>query len=107
MRRLIFAFAAATLLAGSSTALSAPTCQDRNGGTIRCATEGAMPVGWTLPPDQRPDPDSLPADPSLKRLLELGCALGIFFGLMALLPEFDGWGASDWAGEPNKTKWRR
>jgi hypothetical protein len=107
MRRLIFALAAAAALAGAPASMAAPTCQDRNGGTIRCGTEGAMPVGWTLPPEERPDPDTLPADPSLNTLLELFCAMGVFFGLMALLPDFDGWGAGDWERSKSKDSRRR
>jgi hypothetical protein len=37
------------LLLAASAAQAAPTCQDRHGGTVRCGTSGAMPVGWTLP----------------------------------------------------------
>ena len=32
---------------------AAPTGQDRDGLTIRCGTQGAMPVGWSLPFEER------------------------------------------------------
>ena len=92
MRALILAAAvSATLL--SAPALAAPTCQDKDGDTIKCGTPGAMPVGWTLSPQQRLERQrSRPTGPSMNELLELICVIGVFFGLMALLPEFDGWG---------------
>jgi hypothetical protein len=35
----------------------------------------------------------------MNELLELLCVIGVFFGLMALLPEFDGWGDGDGDGK--------
>ena len=88
MRRSILALAAASLLLTEPVALAAPTCQNCNGVTVRCATPGAMPVGWTLPPEERVP---LPASQNLMELLELVCVLGVFFSLMALLPDFERW----------------
>ena len=88
MRRLMFAAVATALLVSSPAAFAAPTCQDQYGATIRCGTPGAMPVGWTLPADQRVAPD---VDPNLDQLLKVACVLGVFFALMALLPDFEGW----------------
>ena len=53
MRNLLLAAITAAILTTAPAAIAAPTCQDRNGDTIRCGTEGAMPVGWTLPAPER------------------------------------------------------
>ena len=84
-------FAAVTLLTGAAAA--APTCQDRNGLTIRCGTQGAMPVGWTLPFEER---RFQPAGPSASELFGLIATIGLLFALIALLPEFDGRRDADW-----------
>jgi len=73
---------------------------------VRCGTKDAMPVGWTLPADQRPT-DSIASEPALATVLKVLCAMGVFFGLMALLPDFDGWGEGDWEGEADKRRRRR
>src|SRR5665213_121774 len=86
---LLTLIAIATLLAPPS-AMAAPTCQDRNGDTIRCETAGAMPVGWTLPAEQRSRVlAARPAGPP-PNLFGLGLFLMGFFALLALLPDFDG-----------------
>ncbi len=90
MRSILLALIAAATLFAAPAAIAAPTCQDRNGDTIRCGTEGAMPVGWTLPPEQRSRvlaarPPEPPAD-----LFGLGLFLIGFFALLALMPDFDG-----------------
>jgi hypothetical protein len=97
MRPWIPAFAVAASLLTASAAFAAPTCQDRNGETIRCGTPGAMPVGWTLSPQQRLERQgSKPEYPSTSDLLELIGVMGVFFTLLALMPEFDGQLTSDW-----------
>jgi hypothetical protein len=96
MRPWIPVFAAAMLLTASA-ALAAPTCQDINGETIRCGTPGAMPVGWTLTPQQRLERQiSKPKYPSTNELLELIGVIGVYFTLLALMPEFDGQRTRDW-----------
>ncbi|HEY3947844.1 hypothetical protein [Phenylobacterium sp.] len=90
MRPTLLALIAVATLSAAPAAMAAPTCQDRNGDTIRCGTAGAMPVGWTLPAAQRSRvlaarPPEPPAD-----LLGLGLFLVGFFALLALLPDFDG-----------------
>ena len=93
MRPIILAFTAAALLLTAPTALAAPTCQDRDGGTIKCGVPGAMPVGWTLPPDQRLDRQAeKPAQPITDVTWSLIFVLVGFFGLIAVMPKFDG----DW-----------
>jgi hypothetical protein len=90
MRSILLALIATATLFAASAAMAAPTCQDRNGDTIRCGTEGAMPVGWTLPADQRSRVlAARPAEPP-PNLLGLGLFLVGFFALLALLPDFDG-----------------
>jgi hypothetical protein len=82
-------FAAALLAA--PVAVAAPTCQDRNSDTIRCETAGAMPVGWTLPAAERRERRrSEVQGPGLGAFVGLGAFLVGFFGLIALLPDFDG-----------------
>lgn len=105
---LIAGFIAAVVLPPEQAAVAAPTCEDRNGLTIRCGTSGAMPVGWTLPAEERFDKQRfrLP-QPSINEFLELICALGIFFGLMALLPEFEGRRSGDWDRQEGDDQERR
>src|SRR5262245_6991921 len=88
MRSLMFAAVATVVFFSAPASFAAPTCQDQFGATIRCGTPGAMPVGWTLPADQRV---AQAAEPNLDQLLKLICVLGVFFALMALLPDFEGW----------------
>ena len=91
MRPMILAVFAAALLMLAPAARAAPTCQDESGQTIRCGTVGAMPVGWTLPPGQRPAiPASGPAEPSPAELAALACIIGGLTVLIALMPPFDG-----------------
>ena len=97
MRLLILAFIVATAVLTSRTAFAAPTCQDQNGDTIRCGTPGAMPVGWTPSPEQLLNRQSSESNgPSMNELLDLICVIGVFFALIALMPEFDGSRSGDW-----------
>ena len=97
MRPSILPFAVGATLLAAPAALAAPTCQDRDGETIRCGTQGAMPVGWTLSPQQRSERQTAkPKYPSTTELLELIGVMGVFFALLALMPEFDGQHTSDW-----------
>jgi hypothetical protein len=96
-RPLIAVFAAAGLMAGASGALAAPTCQLLSGETARCGTAGAMPVGWTPSPGQILDRQAAATPgPSAEQMLDLALFLGGLFALIALMPEFDGWGPGDW-----------
>jgi hypothetical protein len=108
MRPLILAFIAAAMFFAAADALAAPTCQDINGDTIRCGTPGAMPVGWTLSREERLHRQvSGPSGPSINELLDLICVLGMFFALIALMPEFDGWRTGDWDEQEDDDKERR
>jgi len=104
MRRLILAFAATATLLSAPGALAAPTCQDMNGYTVKCGTQGAMPVGWTPSRQQLLDRQaSRPKYPTTNELLKLIGVMGVFFTLLALMPEFDGSRAGDWGeqeGDP-------
>jgi hypothetical protein len=80
------------LLLAAPAAQAAPTCQDRDGDTIRCGTRGAMPVGWTPSPQQLWDRQlSRTPGPSRSKILSAFCVLGLILALIALLPEADGW----------------
>ena len=91
-RVLIPVLVAVMTLATAPAAFAAPTCQTRDGETIRCATPGAMPVGWTLPPEERREKERLhpPKYPTTEELLQIFCVIGAFFALLALMPDFDG-----------------
>ena len=107
MRRLILAFTVAATLITAPAALAAPTCQNQNGETMKCGIQGAMPVGWALSPQQLLDRQaSRPTYPSVNQLLELVSVIGVFFALMALMPEFDGRRAGDW-GEQEEDREER
>ena len=89
MRRLLLASITAASLFSAHAAFAAPTCQDVHGGTIRCGTPGAMPVGWTASfENSQPDWVS-PVEP--RQFLKVICVLGIYFCLLAMLPDFEGW----------------
>ena len=81
----------ATSLLCAPTALAGPTCQDANGDTIRCGTDGALPVGQAPPPGLRaPDRGASHLTPAA--IFGLVCVIGGVFGLIALMPRFGG----DW-----------
>jgi hypothetical protein len=108
MRPLIVPLVVSVSLLTAPAALAAPTCQDVNGGTIRCGTPGAMPVGWTLSPQQLLERQSSgPEYPTTAELLELFCVMGLFFAVMALMPEFDGRRAGDWDRQEDDPEERR
>ena len=91
MRGRVPVFVLVAALLGPAAALAGPTCQDRSGDTVRCGTQGAMPVGWVLPWREREDrPRPEPVSPGA--LIGLVCALGGVFALIALMPDFQGRG---------------
>jgi hypothetical protein len=100
MRSTFLAFTTAAILLAAPQGFAAPTCQDRDGDTIRCGTAGAMPVGWTLPADQRQARDmARPPEPVLQELALPILLIGGLMALIALMPRFDGWSAGDWDAE--------
>ena len=90
MRRSILALVAAAGLLNAPAAWAAPTCKDIHGETARCATPGAMPVGWNPAPGDRErwlaqaDPGPGPA-----ALINVVLFVGGLLALIALLPDFD------------------
>ena len=104
VRAPIFVFMLAGTFAFPHATLAAPTCQTRDGETIRCGVPGAMPVGWTLPYEERLEKERLhpPKYPSTRELLEIFCVMGLFFALLALMPDFEG----DWDKQEGDDKRR-
>ena len=93
MRQLLLGLSVSGLILFGSAATAAPTCQNRDGDTTRCGTTYAMPVGWSLPPAQRPDRDQ--ADPPVSRMwLPIFMVCGLL-GLISAMPDFDGWDSGD------------
>ena len=101
IRSLTLSLVAAAVLFAAGAASAAPTCQDRHGEALRCGTPGAMPAGWALAPDQRPtvqNPDSTESVP----WLGLAALVGGLFAMIALMPDFDGWGDVEGDGEDQR-----
>jgi hypothetical protein len=110
MRRSILALAAVVIMLTAPAAMAGPTCQDSSGDTIRCGTPGAMPVGWTLPQEERLERQAAAPDadgPSATLLLSLFCFIGGLFALIALMPDFDGRNAEDWDRQEGDDEDRR
>ena len=81
----------------ASLAWSAPTCQDRDGTTIRCGAPGAMPVGWKPSPERIRERElSQPPGPDGGQLFMAISIVALLFGLIVLMPEFDGSQGADW-----------
>ena len=90
MRKLILPLVLAAGMLTATAATAGPTCENRAGEAVRCATPGAMPLGWALPYDQRvgvSSADSL----SPAQWFGLISLVGGLFALIALMPDFDGW----------------
>ena len=78
---------------------AAPTCQGREGQTMRCGAPGAMPLGWTAPEADR----RIASADQHEVWLAAGIILALF-ALIALLPDFDGSQPTDW--EPDERERR-
>ena len=106
MRSLSIALTVVSLVAAPGAA--APTCENIRGETVRCGTDGAMPVGWAPSAREReklrPEPTN---EPGVMKLLQTLCALGVFFSLLALMPDFDGSRAGDWDRQEDESHQRR
>jgi hypothetical protein len=108
MRHLTIAAAAAVLLLAAPAAVAAPTCDNRNGETVRCGTPGAMPVGWAPSPGDILDHSPAPPELSPAEWVALIYILGALFAMIALMPEFDGRHDADWdRQEDDEPKQRR
>ena len=98
----------ALLLLLVAPAVAAPTCENLQGETVRCGTAGAMPVGWALSAQEREQlRPELANEPSLSKWLQTLCALGVFFSLLALMPDFDGSRSEDWDSQEDESHRRR
>lgn len=97
MRTALPSLAVAAVLLTAAAADAAPTCRNRDGETARCGAPGAMPVGWSAPPDRpaaTPAPE--PPEPGGGAIAGLIAVVGGLFALIALMPDFDGTRAGDW-----------
>ena len=96
------------LLLLASPGIAAPTCENTRGETVRCGTAGAMPVGWTPSAQEREQlRPELTNELGMMKLLQTVCALGVFFSLLALMPDFDGSRAEDWDRQEDESRQRR
>jgi len=87
----VMRFAIVLVVLLTTPALAAPTCEGREGQTMRCGAPGAMPLGWTAPQADRPPQATDRGD-----VFEAAAIIVLLFVLIALLPEFDGSRAQDW-----------
>lgn len=107
MRPRILPLALVALLMSAPAALAAPTCQDKDGGAIRCGVEGAMPVGWKAPPDAYfIKHQSEGADPDPAALANAILFIVLLLALFAVLPDFDGRSNADWGEQEGDEKRR-
>jgi len=82
---------AVLLVAVPMSAMAGPSCVDRQGEMIRCGTPGAMPVGWSPPPDQeRARLAARQDDIGLAKLVGLASVVGGLLALFLLMPDFEG-----------------
>jgi hypothetical protein len=81
-------------------AFAAPTCQTRNGDTIKCGIPDAMPVGWA-PPEGDRHISQLPG-PTGEELWTAFGMVALLFSLIALMPKFDGSHDDDWDAPSGK-----
>lgn len=82
---------AVALILVPMSALAGPSCVDRQGEMIRCGTPGAMPVGWSPPPDQaRARLAARSDDIGPGKLIGLACFVGGLLALFLLMPDFQG-----------------
>jgi len=104
----LLAISLTMVLLFASPSIAAPTCENLRGETVRCGSAGAMPVGWALSPQERERlRPELSNEPGMMKLLQTLCALGVFFGLLALMPDFDGSRSEDWERHEDESHRRR
>jgi hypothetical protein len=105
MRALVPALVA--FLLAASAAQAAPTCLNDNAETVRCATPGAMPLGWTPSPQRLMELQASRAPgPDANTVLEAFVVIALFLAAIALLPEFDGTRPGDWDRQEGDDKRR-
>ncbi len=84
-------------LLAAGPAAPAPMCENTAGLPVQCGHPGAMPLGWTVSPQQREIYlKTLPPDPSPTVLFSLAVLIAALFALIALMPDFDGRTDTDW-----------
>jgi hypothetical protein len=92
VRRLAPSLVVTLLLFGAPVAFAGPICEDRAGESVRCEDPRAMPLGWTPSLEQRlKHPVSSPPEPTPVELGGVFALIVLFFTLIALMPDFDGW----------------
>ncbi len=96
MRRLTRFFAILLLIFAPVSAVAAPTCQTRDGDTIKCGVEGAMPVGWTLPAGEYAAHHPDMVEDETIQLLKAICIVALMLTFIMALPDFDGRNDRDW-----------
>jgi hypothetical protein len=85
------AILALILMLTAAPALAAPTCWDREGRAARCGTAGAGPVGAALTPEQSAARLAIPTYRlSAREAFALAAVVGGLFGLIVLMPRFNG-----------------
>lgn len=97
------------LAVAPSAAQAGPNCVDRQGDMIRCGAPGAMPVGWSLPPEAaRARLAARDDGPAPRQLLGLACLVGGLLALLALMPDFQGrWDRQEGEDESQQGRKRR
>ena len=108
MRAAIVALIVSVSVFAAPQAFAAPTCQNKTGDTVRCATPGAMPVGWSVPPEvfaQRHIAES--GGEELHNALNALYLVALLLGVIALMPDFDGWRDGDWDDDENNPDTRK
>ncbi len=97
MRRSVAVLCVLAALLASQTVTAAPTCLNRAGDGVRCGVPGAMPVGWSPPPEQvAARLAAMPPGPDLGHMMVMIYVVGAIFAIIALMPEFDGRNPEDW-----------
>ncbi len=92
MRIVLAMIVAVALLGGAPAASAGPICENRAGESVRCEDPRAMPLGWTLPLDERLEHSrTAPPDPTALQMAGVFILIVLLFTLIALMPDFDGW----------------
>ena len=92
----------AIVLLLAAPAEAAPICLNRAGDAVHCDSQGAMPLGWTLPPEEASRRRQSHPPPPVSEILKALGGLVLFFALIALMPEFDGARDQDWDSQEKR-----
>jgi hypothetical protein len=88
--------AALALTLMATPAPAAPICLNRAGDPVHCEAHGAMPLGWTLPPQEAEAHKAAHPGPPATEVWKTVGLLALLFALIALMPPFDGRRDQDW-----------